>query len=308
MGSTLWKNQLTEENYPCIWMQAGVVLRRFCTNDFYCTGCRFDRAMRRVARENRTLREKGLMPVGKRSKIVFWQDKLKELPPWQRPCLHHMKGRIDFKACTHEYKCANCEFDQYFHDQFSVHAVVKPVDVLDVEGFKIPQGYYIHRGHSWVKIEEGYEVRVGVDDFALRLLGPLDRIEAPLMGKEVKQDQADILMNRGAFDARLLSPVSGVVTAVNSNLREQGSLANQDPYSHGWVLRIHANNLRHDLKNLMMGNETQAFYAKELDRLYQAIEEEAGPLTVDGGQLGDDIFGSIPQAGWKRLTKLFLRT
>jgi glycine cleavage system H lipoate-binding protein len=189
-----------------------------------------------------------------------------------------------------------------------VHAIVKPMDVIDIEGFKIPQGYYIHRGHSWVKLEEGYEVRVGVDDFALRLLGPLDRIEAPLMGKEIKQDDPDILMNRGALDARLLSPVSGVVTAVNSNLREHGDLANQDPYSKGWVLRVHANNIRHDLKNLMIGNETREFYTKEVDRLYQAIEEEVGPLAIDGGQLGDDIFGSIPQDGWGRLAKLFLHT
>jgi len=145
MGSSDLHSRFTAKNSPCIWMQAGVVRRRLCEIDYECTKCRFDRAMRRASDENSRLREQGLAPQGKRGRIVFWKDKLKELPPWKRPCLHHMKGRIEFKACTHEYYCGNCEFDQYFHDQYSVYAVVKPVDFLDIEGFKIPHGFYLHR-------------------------------------------------------------------------------------------------------------------------------------------------------------------
>jgi glycine cleavage system H lipoate-binding protein len=59
--------------------------------------------------------------------------------------------------------------------------------VLDIKGFRIPQGYYLHSGHTWIKVEESSTVRVGIDEFAQRLLGPFDRIEAPLLGKEVKQ-------------------------------------------------------------------------------------------------------------------------
>ena len=308
MGSIRLDNRLINKRNPCIWMQAGVVHSRFCNSGYNCIECRFDRAMRRVSDENRKLKEQGRTPKGRRGKIVFWKERLKELPPWKRPCIHHMKGCINFRACTNEYKCNNCEFDQYFYDHYTVHTVVRPVDVLDIEGFKMPQGFYLHPGHTWVKIEEGSEVRVGVDDFALRLLGPFDRIEAPLIGKEMKQNRADILMNRGLHEAKVLSPVSGVVTAANSRLREEGSLANQDPYSEGWVVRIHSNNLRQDLKNLMIGNETRDFVGKEVDRLYQVIEKEAGPLTADGGCLGGDIYGNTPQLEWERLTKLFLHT
>jgi glycine cleavage system H lipoate-binding protein len=308
MPPTHRENQSPEKNHPCLWMQAGVVHRKFCDTDYDCSLCRFDRILRQAAIQNKKLREKGKTPKGKKAEIVFWKDRLKELPANQRPCLHHMKGRIDFRACTHEYRCGNCEFDQYFQDQYSVHALVRPVDFLDVEGFKIPQGYYLHQGHCWAKLEEGSEVRLGIDDFALRLLGPLDRIKAPLVGKELQQNRSDILMNRGKFEAKVLSPISGVVTAVNSKLREQGSLANKDPYSEGWILRIHSSDLRQDLKNLMIGDETEAFYSQEVDRLYNLIEDEAGPLSADGGRLHNDIFGNLPQLGWERLTKLFLHT
>jgi glycine cleavage system H lipoate-binding protein len=219
-----------------------------------------------------------------------------------------MKGRIDFRACTHDYQCGNCDFDQYFSDQYTVYTVVRPVDVLDIKGFKVPHGYYLHRGHTWVKIEEDSTVRIGLDDFALRLLGPLDRIEAPLMGKGVEQDRGNISLSRGSNTARIQSPVSGIVTEINAELRQKANRANQEPYTEGWVMRLYCGNLRQDLRHLMIGEQAGEFLDGEIARLYQVIEEEAGPLAADGGYLGEDIFGNLPQASWQKLTRLFLHT
>ena len=308
MNSTRLEHKPAESRHLCIWMQAGVVRTKSCPNNYDCTVCRFDRAMRRVASENQRLGHAGQMPEGRRGEIVFWQDRLKELPPWKRPCLHHLKRRINFRACSQDYRCGNCEFDQFFSDQYTVHAVVRPVSVIDIKSFKIPHGYYLHRGHTWVKIEESATVRVGLDDFALRLLGPLDQIKAPLMGKEVRRDCADISLSRSVNEAKILSPISGVVTAINSELREKGNLANRDPYTEGWVMRLHATQLREDLKNLMIGDQAGDFLDAEIDRLYRVIEAEIGPLAADGGYLGDDIYGNLPRIGWKKLTRLFLHT
>jgi len=308
MTTTHPMNGTGGKELPCVWMQAGVVPKRICTHAYECAACAYDRALRRTARENRRRREEGKAPGGKRGDIVSWKDKLKALAPWERPCLHHMKGRIAFRACSHDYRCGNCDFDQYFNDQFTVFAVVRPVDVFDVKGVKLPQGYYLHPGHCWVKIEADATVRIGLDDFALRVLGPFDRIEAPLFGKEFTQDTAAIALRRGAYSARALAPVSGVVTDVNPRLRERGGLANADPYTEGWVLRVHAENLRQDLRRLMIGGQAFGFLDQEVERLYQVIEEKAGPLATDGGHLGSDILGHLPQLGWETLTAAFLRT
>jgi glycine cleavage system H lipoate-binding protein len=292
----------------CIWMQAGVVPKKLCRLQYQCTACAYDRAMRRVASENEQLNKDGKIAQGKRGRIAFWKDKLRELPVWKQPCLHHMIGHIAFRACTHDYHCGSCEFDQYFNDQFAVHAVVQPVDVLDIKGFKIPQGYYLHPGHAWVKIEEGGMIRVGLDDFAARLLGPLDQIEAPLMGKQLEKNRADITLTREGNRARLLSPVSGVVMDVNPELGEKGSQLARDPYAAGWILRLHGTHLRQDLKNLMIGDQAGKFLDQEVEQLYRVIEETAGPLAVDGGYLRHDIFGHLPEMGWQKLTRMFLRT
>lgn len=292
-------------NRACVWMQAGIVRRKQCRHNYACTECRFDRALRKAARHNRSLARQGARPTGKRARIVTWEERLRERPLNKRPCVHAMKGRITFRPCTHEYRCGNCEFDQFFFDQYSVHAVVKPVDVLDVEGFRIPQGYYLHGGHAWVKVEDKSMVRVGVDDFALRLLGPLDKVETPLFGKTVSQGAPGIKLVRGQQSAPVLSPVNGVVTDVNPAIREDGGLANRAPYSDGWVMRIHTADLRRDLGALMIGDETTQFIGTAVDRLYDIIEQTS-PLATDGGQLGDDIYGSLPDLDWNRLVKSFL--
>jgi glycine cleavage system H lipoate-binding protein len=289
-------------------MQAGVVRRKYCRISYDCTTCHFDRAMLKMAEENIIMEEKGQTHGGKRQNIVFWLEKLKELPSSKWPCIHHMKQRIDFKNCIHEYRCANCEFDQYFYDQYTVHALVKPVEVLNIHGFRIPQGYYLHKGHAWVKIEEGSTVRVGLDDFALRLLGPLENVEAPLIGKQMKQNISQIVLKRGEKSAGVLSPVSGVVTDVNPRLREEGSLANKNPYTDGWFVRLHSEGLRNELKDLYIGTESKEFMEKEISHLYDVIEESGGLLNTDGGYLGDDIYGNMPRIGWERLTRLFLHT
>ena len=297
-----------ESHSPCIWMQAGVVRKKRCNLHYECTACRYDRMLQRTADANQRMRAQGAAPTGKRAAIVSWRDKLKEQPLSKRPCLHHMKQRIEFRACTNEYSCSDCDFDQYFNDQFTVFATVNPVDLIEVDGFKIPQGYYLHRGHSWIKIEEENAVRVGLDEFTLRLLGPFDSIEAPLIGKTLQQGRADITLRRGNKVARLLSPVSGVVTAANIGLRQDGKVDSTDAYAEGWLVRAHSNDLRRDMKKLMIGDESTAFLRSEVEQLTAVIEEAAGPLAADGGHLGDDLYGKLPELGWNRLTSMFLRS
>ncbi len=308
MKSVPLNRQTQEQPAACFWMQAEVVRRKHCALDYKCSACRFDYVMRRLAKENQELRLAGKTVRSKKGQIIFWQDRLRQLSSSKRPCLHSMKGHIAFRACTNDYNCSNCEFDQFFQDQFTVHAVVKPVDALNIQGIQFPQGYYLHPGHSWLKIEEDAAVRLGMDEFSMRLLGPPDRIETPLVGKVVKRNCKAITLYRQGKTAHVRSPVNGVVTAINSDLRTKGELTHCHPYDQGWLMRVKADSLRQDIKHLTMGSESVAFIEKEINHLYQLIEETDGPLSVDGGNLGDDLYGNMPSLGWKRLTQTFLRT
>lgn len=278
---------------PCIWMQAGVVDFKACNNYYDCTSCKYDLGMRQRV-------EKG--------KQTSWQDAMRKRSGLDRLCRHSLTNRVVRRPCAYNYQCGSCDFDQFFEDQFSVHAVIRPVNMLSVNGFEIPQGYYFHKGHTWVRIEEGASARIGMDDFALRLLGPLDAIRAPLIGKRIKRNNADIRVARGENQADILSPINGVVTACNVSLMEKGSTANDDPYSNGWVLMVQPDNLREDLGELMINRESEDFIRDETDELYRIVEEVSGPLAADGGSFSRDIFGNMPELEWARLTRVFLHT
>ena len=58
----------------------------------------------------------------------------------------------------------------------------------------------------------------------------------------------------------------------------------------------------------MIGEQAGEYIDEEVERLFEVIEETAGPLAADGGYLGNDIFGTLPQIGWQKLTQEFLRT
>ena len=70
------------------------------------------------------------------------------------------------------------------------------------------------------------------------------------------------------------------------------------------MLAGHAVRRRGD--NGLINRETEEFMEGQVTRLYETIEETAGPLAADGGELGKDIYGAMPELGWERLAERFL--
>ncbi len=306
MRSIQDKKRSLKRESECIWSHADVIDYQACDNAYYCNTCDLDDELRKAISENKKLKNSGKKNTEKYADVVHWKDKLRKQPLSRQYCLHYIKGQIDLKTCTNDYNCINCDFDQFFHDQYSVHATIQPVDVLNVAGFKVPQGYYYHVGHTWAKIEQNSEVRIGIDDFAFKLLGTPDRIEGPLVGKKVTQGKAAITFYRDGKTARFLSPVSGIVTAVNIKLCEQGNSMKDSPYVEGWILCVHATDLRNDLKSLRLGMEIKDHMRQDIELLQNLIEEQSPLRAADGGFLVDDIYGTMPDLNWERLTAEFL--
>lgn len=287
-------------------MQAGVVPKKICFTDFNCTACRFNRAMNRVSMENKMLQQKNITLTGPRAKFEFWVDRLRKKPASQRPCVHTMKGRIGFKSCPKSYQCNDCEFDLFFHDQFKVHTVIKPVGFDDINGVALPKGYYLHPGHTWVKLEGQNMVRVGIDDFACRLLGFFDGVTAPLTGKQVTRGNPLVSLTREKNEVVFPSPVTGVVTEVNTVVRKKPDAVNRSPYTDGWVFLIYCPDLKTDLRHLMFMADCNDFIAAQVDRLYDYIEEKTQVKAADGGLLVPDIFGNLPGVSYKELVDEFI--
>ncbi len=300
------KDYIKEDSPACLWMQAGVVKKKKCFTQFACTFCRFDRAMTRVCRSNQAAKDQGIIPLGKKANLIFWKDKLQKKPLAKRLCVHHMKGAIDFKACPKSYHCIDCEFDQYFNDQFKVYTLLQPVQFDDISGISLPVGYYFSRGHTWIKIEEDGMVRMGIDDFATRLLGPFDTLSSPLMGKKLIQGKAAITLARQGHKVSFVAPVNGVITEVNSHARKKPGLISEAPYTDGWILTLYCPDLKEELKHLLFMNSSKKFMDSAVTHLYSFLEEKTQLAAADGGALVSDLYKNLSGVSWNELVKEFI--
>ncbi len=290
----------------CIWMQAGVVEKKYCYKNFDCYTCTFDKVLSKVANENKKLKKMGEIPLNKRARIVHWKEKLLKLPPNKRPCIHSMKHKIGFKSCINKYDCVRCEFNQYFEDVFSVFTQIKPVEHMKIKSIDFPYGYYLSPYHSWIKPGEDSTVFIGLDHFVIKFFGPFDEIIPPVIGKRIKKGEGNIVLKKHDKHATILSPVDGIVIEVNPNIWE-GNYNQKDPYSDGWIVKAQTENIVQDLKNLMIDEQVSSFISLEMDSLFQEIENICGPICADGGDIIENIFDNIPGLDWKHFCKKFLK-
>ena len=296
LGGQSWlikPDKTAKTTNPCLWMQAGVVKFKNCDNYYDCTSCKYDHAMDQKAAKG---------------KQISWQAAMKRRPDLDRVCRHSLTGRIEKRMCAYDYECGKCDFDQYFEDVWTVKAKAFPGEMQQVRGFDVPMGYYFHNGHAWARIESGGYIRVGLDDFDLKVLGQADALDLPLIGKELDQSKVGWGLKRKNNLADVLSPVDGVIMEVNSNVRENPKLANNEPYGDGWLFMVRTPDIKGTMKKLMVDQDSLSWINAEVTQLETMIEEVAGPLAADGGYLADDIYGNLPDLGWKNLTQKFLRT
>ncbi len=293
--------------HSCVWSQGRLDMNRLCDKSHRCEECPLDQALQDAAEKNRTARRQGKIPLTPNGRIAYTRDRLKMLPDGERPCLLYANGLIDYKLCCSNYECVFCEFDRYFTEQYQVHAVVRPLDIMNVRGFRLPQGYYYHLGHTWVRIEEKAEVCVGIDDFALRLMGAIDGFELPFVGHEIQQGRDLFHVYRPHQKIALQMPVSGIVSAINLAAKDKSALVIEDPYASGWLFKVQTSNLRRDLKNLTLGSESVDWLNREIDRLNHEIESIGGtPIAPPSDD--NDPASPVALIDWERLGRLFLHT
>jgi len=296
LGNQVWvikPDKKSKIKNPCLWMQAGVIKNKDCTNYYDCTTCKYD---------------KGMVKAVAKGKKISWQAAMRKRPALDRVCRHSLTNRIANRACAYDYECASCDFDQYFEEVYTQKFRSSFGSVQQIKGFDVPDNYYFHNGHAWARIESGGNIRIGLDDFALKVLGKADAFDLPLMGKELDQGKAGWGLKRDDNTADVLSPVDGVIMEVNYQIGQNPDTANRDPYGDGWLFTVRNPDLEGTLKSLMIDAQSFDWLNGEITQLEGMIEEVAGPMATDGGFIQEDVFGNLPGMKWNNLTKMFLKS
>ncbi len=167
-----------------------------------------------------------------------------------------------------------------------------------VNGFKLPTNLSYHLGHTWALSESPALVRVGMDDFAAKMIGKIDSIMLPNRNTWVRQGMKLATITRDGRSVDLVSPVEGTVTDVNPDAIRNPEAARKDPYNTGWLVTINSPDQKINLRNILNGNAARWWVEDAVNRLHPA-------LAQDGGEACDDFLTEMGSRDWESTCREF---
>jgi glycine cleavage system H lipoate-binding protein len=174
-------------------------------------------------------------------------------------------------------------------------------------GFEIPQDYCFHPGHTWALKETPETARVGVDSFAANLLGKIDRVEVSGLNRWVRQGQRLMKVVAGGTSLELLSPVEGVITALNQEVLQNPELVTSDPYKNGWIALVKSPDLAVNQKNLVQGPMVAPWLQQSIARLNGMLAQLSPAMAQDGGLPVKGLLSQVtPELREKLVEEFFL--
>lgn len=139
--------------------------------------------------------------------------------------------------------------------------------MVEILGYKFPEGLYYSKDHIWVKVENG-SVRMGITDFAQQMAGDIVFIRLSPVGKGVKSGKAFGTMETGKWVGPLKSPLTGKIVERNEELSEHPEYVNEDPYGKGWMVVLEPENLDEEIKQLMSKpEEIEPWLKAEIEKI-----------------------------------------
>ena len=105
--------------------------------------------------------------------------------------------------------------------------------------FRLPigDGFYFNENDIWAFVS-GNRARIGITDYVQKSLSDIMYFTPPAIGAEIAQFDELGVIESGKAVFEIISPVSGVVTAVNEKLISAPEMLNHNPYEQGWVAEV----------------------------------------------------------------------
>jgi CheY-like chemotaxis protein/glycine cleavage system H lipoate-binding protein len=174
--------------------------------------------------------------------------------------------------------------------------------------FQIPGGVFISEGHCWANVSEAGTVKVGLDDFAKKIIGKIDSVGLPNLGMVVKKGQSLFTVAQGQRSISFKSPVSGKVKEINKFINDELDSLDFTPYDKNLVCEIDADELDSELPALKIGKSAVSFYQEDIERL-QALKKKTqtskeAELEPEGVIFAGEM-EKLDDISWKRFAEEF---
>ena len=179
--------------------------------------------------------------------------------------------------------------------------------------FSIPGGVFIAKNHTWFSITQAGITKIGIDDFAKKLIGRIDAVEFPNLGMELKAGQPLFTIKQGNKSITFNSPVTGKVSQVNSLLKDNPSALDITPYEKNWVCALDTENIDDEIKGMNIGKSAVSFYQEDIEKFRNLVkdliksEKKEGEFIEDG-QIYIGHLEKLTNLDWQKIiSEFFLR-
>ncbi len=159
-------------------------------------------------------------------------------------------------------------------------------------------------------MEQDGKVKVGVDDFAKKMVGKIDAIDFPNLGMNIKSGQPLFTIKQGTKTITFNSPVSGKVLEINKPLQYDISKLNVTTYSSNWICIIDAENLENELKELKIGKSAVSLYQDDIEHFLDFRRKTIKPAK-EGEYTDREIYigelESLDEPSWNKVSSEFFK-
>jgi CheY-like chemotaxis protein len=171
--------------------------------------------------------------------------------------------------------------------------------------FSIPGGVLISSGHCWASLSDDGTARIGLDDFAIKLLGSVDSIDLPGVGTTVTAGEPLCSVVRNGRRARFNSPLSGKVVQVNASLGDDADRLSETAYGRGWLCVVDGSNLDEEVPRLKIGKSAVKLLQDDIERFRTFLHEAHGGGSTDPASLFIGALEDLDDERWNTAVREF---
>ncbi len=135
---------------------------------------------------------------------------------------------------------------------------------MEIEGYEMPEEMYYTKEHTWAKVEDDGNVRVGMDAYGATAAGAIEFIDMPMEDDEFEAGEAFGSLESAKWVGGLIMPVGGTIVEVNEDVEDDLEILAEDPYGESWLILIEPSNLDDDLAKLIHGDDVKPWLEEEL--------------------------------------------
>jgi glycine cleavage system H protein len=136
----------------------------------------------------------------------------------------------------------------------------------DVRGCQMPDDLlYDVDNHIWLKELDDGNIKIGMTTVATAMAGQLVAFTPKKVGRAVQAGKSCATVESGKWVGPAKSAAGGEVVAVNDELVNKPTLANEDPYGAGWMVIIKPEDWASAKATLTPGAQVGPKYEAKMD-------------------------------------------